>query len=81
VIACPHCPRELGDENAAWQHIKKKHGGKGGGKFRAVVVANKKHESFADEVVEALMLAACGEEVAEHIALMFPDEIAEARRP
>lgn len=28
MVKCPHCPRELGDENAAYQHIKCKHHGK-----------------------------------------------------
>lgn len=36
--------------------------------------------SVGEELADALLAARCGESVPEHIALMFPDEIAEARR-
>lgn len=34
LISCPNCPRTFADNNAAYQHIKAKHGGKRSHEFR-----------------------------------------------
>lgn len=83
TAVCPNCGRSFADDNAAYQHSKAKHSGKAARAFRQEVRRESRTErepSAADELVDALLAAACGEDVPEHIELMFPDEIAEARR-
>lgn len=84
MIDCPHCDRTFGQANDAYQHIRVKHGGKKARTFRAEHLPQhlpeNRERSIGEELGDAMLAAAMGEDVPEHIALMFPDEVAEARR-
>lgn len=55
-IQCPHCTKRFADNNGAYSHIKKKHGGKGKAAFRHQC----DDESFADRAIQAEIDRACG---------------------
>lgn len=80
MIPCPHCDRTFDEANSAYQHIRAKHGGKKGRQFRARHVIGTREPSIGSELADAMLSAAMGDDVPEHIAMMFPDEVADARR-
>ncbi|WP_152045458.1 hypothetical protein [Aureimonas psammosilenae] len=75
---CPHCAAHLADDNGVYSHIKAKHGKAKARAFRQEHMPPRE-PSIGEELAEALLSARCGDEVPEHIALMFPSEISEAR--
>lgn len=79
--ACPHCGRGFADINGAYSHVRAKHGKAAAARFRREHMSAEEHEpSMGEQLVDAIAAAHAGEPVPEHIALMFPDEIAAARR-
>ncbi|MBN9235169.1 MULTISPECIES: hypothetical protein [Phyllobacteriaceae] len=80
TFPCPHCTGVLFiGHNDVFQHIKARHGKKAARQYRA------RHDeprepSLGVQLSEALVAAARGEPVPEHIEAMFPKYLAEARR-
>lgn len=68
--ACPHCVSSFEDENGLYQHARAKHGQKAA---RALRPMSQAEPSLADELIEAQVAFAGGEQPPEHLRLMFPD--------
>lgn len=79
IVPCPHCDGLFAGHNDAFQHIRSQHGKKAARQYRASH-CEPREPSLGAELSEALIAAACGEPVPEHIEAMFPEYIAEARR-
>jgi len=69
-IKCPNCARRFADNNAALQHVKKKHGGKGAASFRS----DDDDESFADRAIAAQLDHAMGIDNPDYDWLVEPFE-------
>lgn len=76
-ITCAVCAKSLADENAVYQHMKRKHQGATHRKLRPP--RPEREPSMADELVDAMIAASCGESVPDYIEEMFSDEIAAVR--
>lgn len=80
MIPCPHCDRRpFSKPNDAFNHIKAKHG-KGLARRFWREHMPEREQSIGEQLGDALIAAACGEDVPEHIAMMFPDDFDEVRR-
>lgn len=78
-LSCPHCgKRKFVRQNDVYNHIKGAHGKRVAREYRDTY--DDDEPSIADQLVEGILAASMGEPVAKHIGLMFPEEIAEARK-
>lgn len=75
---CPSCGKRVADENALYQHSKRKH--KGPAKHRAKAPARPERgsDSVASALVDALFDHAMGLPVDDYLLDMFPYEFDEA---
>lgn len=80
MISCPHCDRKFREANDVYNHIKMKHGGPAKARRFRRENMPEREPSIAEDLTDAMLAAACGEDVPEHIAMMFPDEIDDIRR-
>ena len=78
TVICPHCDRTFATANDLYNHAKDRHGRRAARALREP--SDDDETSVADQLVEAMLNASMGEDVDEAVELMFPDEIADARR-